>query len=151
MPVQETWQPWSKILRAGRTLWRWWWRIKATACTAALTDPHRVDRTQSQSLSEALESQRAPSVWTWALVSTFFFFPIYLLHSLNPLNERVITCLLVLSHSLAACMPGACRATGRGLQPSGLRVKQVGDIKVDTRNAGSGELKVTVKGPSECG
>uniref|UniRef100_A0A3P9CHZ6 Filamin B n=1 Tax=Maylandia zebra TaxID=106582 RepID=A0A3P9CHZ6_9CICH len=46
-----------------------------------------------------------------------------------------------------ACMPGACRATGRGLQPSGLRVKQVGDIKVDTRNAGSGELKVTVKGP----
>uniref|UniRef100_A0A669F2X3 Filamin B n=1 Tax=Oreochromis niloticus TaxID=8128 RepID=A0A669F2X3_ORENI len=46
-----------------------------------------------------------------------------------------------------ACMPGACRATGRGLRPSGLRVKQVGDIKVDTRSAGSGELKVTVKGP----
>ncbi|XP_014268387.2 filamin B a isoform X2 [Maylandia zebra] len=77
----------------------------------------------------------------------YIVFPIYLLHSLNPLNERVITCLLVLSPSLAACMPGACRATGRGLQPSGLRVKQVGDIKVDTRNAGSGELKVTVKGP----
>lgn len=48
-----------------------------------------------------------------------------------------------------ACMPGACRATGRGLQPSGMRVKQVGDFKVDTRNAGSGELKVLVKGPSE--
>ncbi|XP_047439837.1 filamin-B isoform X1 [Mugil cephalus] len=46
-----------------------------------------------------------------------------------------------------ACMPGACRATGRGLQPNGLRVKQVGDIKVDTRNAGSGDLKVVVKGP----
>ncbi|XP_060897718.1 filamin-B isoform X2 [Labrus mixtus] len=46
-----------------------------------------------------------------------------------------------------ACMPGACRATGRGLQPSGLRVKQVGDIKVDTKNAGSGDLKVLVKGP----
>ncbi|XP_030585128.1 filamin B a isoform X2 [Archocentrus centrarchus] len=46
-----------------------------------------------------------------------------------------------------ACVPGACRATGRGLQPSGLRVKQVGDFKVDTRNAGSGELKVLVKGP----
>ncbi|XP_030274937.1 filamin-B-like isoform X1 [Sparus aurata] len=46
-----------------------------------------------------------------------------------------------------ACMPGACRATGRGLQPSGMRVKQVGDFKVDTRNAGSGELKVVVKGP----
>ncbi|XP_061582652.1 filamin-B-like isoform X1 [Cololabis saira] len=46
-----------------------------------------------------------------------------------------------------ACAPGACRATGRGLQPSGLRVSQVGDFKVDTRNAGSGELKVIVKGP----
>uniref|UniRef100_G3NI02 Filamin B n=1 Tax=Gasterosteus aculeatus TaxID=69293 RepID=G3NI02_GASAC len=46
-----------------------------------------------------------------------------------------------------ACAPGACRATGRGLQPSGMRVKQVGDFKVDTRNAGSGELKVLVKGP----
>ncbi|XP_065811298.1 filamin-B isoform X2 [Labrus bergylta] len=46
-----------------------------------------------------------------------------------------------------ACMPGACRATGRGLQPSGLRVKQVGDIKVDTKNAGSGDLKVLIKGP----
>uniref|UniRef100_A0A8C4EM37 Filamin B n=1 Tax=Dicentrarchus labrax TaxID=13489 RepID=A0A8C4EM37_DICLA len=48
-----------------------------------------------------------------------------------------------------ACTPGACRATGRGLQPSGLRVKQVGDFKVDTKNAGSGDLKVLVKGPSE--
>uniref|UniRef100_A0A8C4EIE9 Filamin B n=1 Tax=Dicentrarchus labrax TaxID=13489 RepID=A0A8C4EIE9_DICLA len=38
-------------------------------------------------------------------------------------------------------------ATGRGLQPSGLRVKQVGDFKVDTKNAGSGDLKVLVKGP----
>ncbi|KAK9529610.1 hypothetical protein VZT92_013690 [Zoarces viviparus] len=46
-----------------------------------------------------------------------------------------------------ACMPGACRATGRGLQPSGMRLKQVGDFKVDTRNAGSGDLKVLVKGP----
>ncbi|XP_018518812.1 LOW QUALITY PROTEIN: filamin-B [Lates calcarifer] len=46
-----------------------------------------------------------------------------------------------------ACMPGACRATGRGLQPSGLRVKQVGDFKVDTRTAGSGDLKAVVKGP----
>ncbi|KAM6947498.1 filamin B a [Lycodopsis pacificus] len=46
-----------------------------------------------------------------------------------------------------ACMPGACRATGRGLQPAGMRVKQVGDVKVDTRNAGSGDLKVLVKGP----
>ncbi|XP_078803934.1 filamin-B isoform X3 [Oryzias latipes] len=46
-----------------------------------------------------------------------------------------------------ACTPGACRATGRGLQPSGLRVEQVGDFRVDTRNAGSGDLKVFIKGP----
>ncbi|XP_060713588.1 filamin-B isoform X1 [Tachysurus vachellii] len=46
-----------------------------------------------------------------------------------------------------ASTPSACRATGRGLQPRGVRVHQVADFKVDTRNAGSGELKVTVKGP----
>lgn len=50
---------------------------------------------------------------------------------------------------LSACLPGACRATGRGLQASGMRVQQVGDFKVDTRNAGSGELKVVVKDASE--
>lgn len=47
-----------------------------------------------------------------------------------------------------ACVPGACRATGRGLQPTGMRVKQVGDFKVTTKNAGSGDLKVTIKGPN---
>ncbi|KAF1372057.1 hypothetical protein PFLUV_G00260380 [Perca fluviatilis] len=45
------------------------------------------------------------------------------------------------------CNPNACRATGRGLQPKGLRVKEVSDFKVYTKGAGSGELKVTVKGP----
>ncbi|XP_062316592.1 filamin-B [Osmerus eperlanus] len=46
-----------------------------------------------------------------------------------------------------ASVPSACRATGRGLQPRGVRVRQVADFKVDTRNAGSGDLKVSVKGP----
>ncbi|KAM8820778.1 filamin-C isoform 2-T2 [Eudromia elegans] len=46
-----------------------------------------------------------------------------------------------------ACSPAACRATGRGLQPKGVRVKEVADFKVHTKGAGSGELKVTVKGP----
>uniref|UniRef100_A0A8D0A3P3 Filamin C n=1 Tax=Sander lucioperca TaxID=283035 RepID=A0A8D0A3P3_SANLU len=46
-----------------------------------------------------------------------------------------------------ACNPNACRAAGRGLQPKGLRVKEVADFKVYTKGAGSGELKVTVKGP----
>ena len=38
---------------------------------------------------------------------------------------------------------------GRGLQPKGVRVKEVADFKVFTKGAGSGELKVSVKGPSE--
>ncbi|XP_042258975.1 filamin-C-like isoform X6 [Thunnus maccoyii] len=45
------------------------------------------------------------------------------------------------------CNPNVCRASGRGLQPKGLRVKEVADFKVYTKGAGSGELKVTVKGP----
>uniref|UniRef100_A0A4W4FP37 Filamin B, like n=1 Tax=Electrophorus electricus TaxID=8005 RepID=A0A4W4FP37_ELEEL len=44
--------------------------------------------------------------------------------------------------------PGACHATGRGLQPRGVRVHQVANFKVDTQSAGSGKLKVIVKGPS---
>ncbi|XP_060545301.1 filamin-C isoform X3 [Pantherophis guttatus] len=46
-----------------------------------------------------------------------------------------------------ACSPNACRAMGRGLQPKGVRVKEVADFKVYTKGAGTGELKVTVKGP----
>ncbi|XP_032892502.1 filamin-B isoform X2 [Amblyraja radiata] len=46
-----------------------------------------------------------------------------------------------------ACNPGACRASGRGLQPKGLRIHQVADFRVHTKGAGSGELKVVVKGP----
>ncbi|XP_072233218.1 filamin-C-like isoform X6 [Leuresthes tenuis] len=46
-----------------------------------------------------------------------------------------------------ACNPNTCRASGRGLQQKGLRVKEVADFKVYTKGAGSGELKVTVKGP----
>ncbi|XP_018602917.1 filamin-C-like [Scleropages formosus] len=41
----------------------------------------------------------------------------------------------------------ACHASGRGLQPRGLRVKEVADFKVFTKGAGSAELKVVVKGP----
>lgn len=48
-----------------------------------------------------------------------------------------------------ACNPAACRAVGRGLQPKGVRVKETADFKVYTNGAGSGELKVTVKGPSK--
>lgn len=50
---------------------------------------------------------------------------------------------------LAACNASACRASGRGLQPKGVRVKEIADFKVFTKGAGSGELKVSVKGPSK--
>uniref|UniRef100_A0A8C4V1W2 Filamin B n=1 Tax=Falco tinnunculus TaxID=100819 RepID=A0A8C4V1W2_FALTI len=49
-----------------------------------------------------------------------------------------------------ACNPNACRATGRGLQPKGVRMRETADFKVDTRAAGSGDLGVTIKGPSKC-
>ncbi|XP_064905473.1 LOW QUALITY PROTEIN: filamin-C [Columba livia] len=46
-----------------------------------------------------------------------------------------------------ACCPQQCRATGRGLQPKGLRVHEVADFRVTTRGAGTGDLRVLVKGP----
>lgn len=50
----------------------------------------------------------------------------------------------------AACTPSACRATGRGLQPKGVRVRETADFRVLTKGAGTGDLRVLVKGPSEC-
>lgn len=52
------------------------------------------------------------------------------------------------SFLFVASNPNACRAIGRGLQPKGVRVKEVADFKVYTKGAGSGELRVQVKGPS---
>ncbi|XP_021099603.1 filamin-B isoform X8 [Heterocephalus glaber] len=46
-----------------------------------------------------------------------------------------------------ACNPNACRASGRGLQPKGIRIRETADFRVDTRAAGSGDLSITVKGP----
>ncbi|KAK7930468.1 hypothetical protein WMY93_006863 [Mugilogobius chulae] len=46
-----------------------------------------------------------------------------------------------------ACNPSLCKAKGRGLQPKGLRVKETADFRVYTKGAGTGELKVSIKGP----
>ncbi|XP_076861287.1 filamin-C isoform X11 [Brachyhypopomus gauderio] len=51
-------------------------------------------------------------------------------------------------HISEASNPNACRAIGRGLQPKGVRVKEVADFKVYTRGAGSGDLRVLIKGPT---
>ncbi|KAM9467521.1 filamin-C isoform 12-T12 [Clarias gariepinus] len=50
-------------------------------------------------------------------------------------------------HISEASNPNACRAIGRGLQPKGVRVKEVADFKVYTRGAGSGDLRVIIKNP----
>uniref|UniRef100_A0A8C4R4Z0 Calponin-homology (CH) domain-containing protein n=1 Tax=Eptatretus burgeri TaxID=7764 RepID=A0A8C4R4Z0_EPTBU len=50
-------------------------------------------------------------------------------------------------HVTEACNPGCCRATGRGLQGKGLRMDEPASFRVQTRHAGSGELRVSVKGP----
>ncbi|XP_062977412.1 filamin-B isoform X3 [Elgaria multicarinata webbii] len=46
-----------------------------------------------------------------------------------------------------ACNPNACRASGRGLQPKGVRIRETADFKVDTKAAGSGDMHVAIKGP----
>uniref|UniRef100_A0A4W4H085 Calponin-homology (CH) domain-containing protein n=1 Tax=Electrophorus electricus TaxID=8005 RepID=A0A4W4H085_ELEEL len=51
-------------------------------------------------------------------------------------------------HISEASNPNACRAIGRGLQPKGVRVKEVADFKVYARGAGSGDLRVLIKGPT---
>uniref|UniRef100_A0A672NLR1 Filamin A n=1 Tax=Sinocyclocheilus grahami TaxID=75366 RepID=A0A672NLR1_SINGR len=50
-------------------------------------------------------------------------------------------------HVGEACNPSLCRAKGRGLQPKGLRIKETAEFKVYTKGAGTGDLKVTIKGP----
>ncbi|XP_060095708.1 filamin-B isoform X2 [Heteronotia binoei] len=46
-----------------------------------------------------------------------------------------------------ACNPNACRASGRGLQPKGVRIRETADFRVDTKAAGSGDIHVAIKGP----
>lgn len=48
---------------------------------------------------------------------------------------------------IAAVDARKCYATGRGIQPKGLRVGDDADFKVHTEGAGVGELKVQVIGP----
>lgn len=72
-PALEMWRPWSETLRAARTVWTWWWRIRATAFIAAPTGPPRPARTQLTSPSEGWGSPRAPLMSMWGLVSRFNF------------------------------------------------------------------------------
>lgn len=40
-----------------------------------------------------------------------------------------------------------CYASGRGIQPNGIRVKENATFKVHTKGAGSAELKIQIFGP----
>jgi len=40
-----------------------------------------------------------------------------------------------------------CRAYGRGIQPKGVRVGDVAEFRVITKDAGEGAMKATVTGP----
>lgn len=42
-----------------------------------------------------------------------------------------------------------CYATGRGVQPRGIRVKETAPFKVHTKGAGAGEVKVQILGPGK--
>lgn len=45
------------------------------------------------------------------------------------------------------CDARKVKATGRGLQPSGVRVRDLADFKIFTENAGNGQLEIKVIGP----
>lgn len=42
-----------------------------------------------------------------------------------------------------------CYATGRGIQPKGVRVNENADFRVHTKGAGAAEVKVHIIGPGE--
>lgn len=48
-----------------------------------------------------------------------------------------------------ACDPKQAYATGRGIQPQGIRVKDLADFKVHTEDAGEGPLEVSVIAPGK--
>ena len=45
--------------------------------------------------------------------------------------------------------PRKCYATGRGIQPRGVRVGDLADIKVHTEGAGEGQVTGSLVGPGE--
>jgi hypothetical protein len=51
------------------------------------------------------------------------------------------------SHFVSASNAKACYATGRGIQPRGIRVKDHADFYVHTAGAGEGEVEVHIIGP----
>ena len=66
--------------------------------------------------------------------------------------SRVLTSLSqnISLFGLAASNARKVRATGRGLQPVGVRVGDEADFKVISKGAGEGDVMVKVIGPGKC-
>lgn len=60
-----------------------------------------------------------------------------------------VYCHLTIVHFFTASNAKMCYATGRGIQPKGVRVNENADFKVHTKGAGSAEVKVHIIGPGE--
>lgn len=59
----------------------------------------------------------------------------------------LLLCLLLTILSFVAVDPKKCYATGRGIQPRGVRVGDLADIKVHTEGAGEGQVTGSLVGP----
>nr|XP_026692720.1 filamin-B isoform X9 [Ciona intestinalis] len=71
--------------------------------------------------------------------------------AIKPVNEKPIEAQQAKRPTQQTQLPAfnanACRAYGRGIQPTGLRMREKADFHVTTKDAGDADLKVTVKGP----
>ncbi|XP_078492931.1 filamin-C [Ciona intestinalis] len=71
--------------------------------------------------------------------------------AIKPVNEKPIEAQQAKrpteQNQLPAFSANTCRAYGRGIQPTGLRMREKADFHVTTKDAGDADLKVTVKGP----
>ena len=48
---------------------------------------------------------------------------------------------------ISASNAKSCYATGRGIQPRGVRVNEQADFRVHTKGAGTAEVKIQIIGP----
>ena len=63
---------------------------------------------------------------------------------LEPKSNKIVVTLPQVSPS---SIPSKVRASGRGLQPNGIRVNETVDFRVFTEGAGEGEVGVKIIGP----
>lgn len=78
------------------------------------------------------------------------FFPFQAKKCVERLPQMWLIVTLKKSHfAFAVSDPRRVKASGRGLQPKGVRVKDSADFRVNTEGAGEGEVDVKVIGSGE--